>query len=128
MQNSNTIDDVAAELLAALSLGASSTHEIDENTEYEDANLDEATAAVDDEFSPISLRRMFCQTMVEDALLPDESIEDLRARLAVDPATADVARLLQCSVEELLEGLDDAAFFMPPTEAVDDDYDPMPRF
>lgn len=58
-----------------------------------------------------NLRRMFRQTMAHNARRPGESIEQTGARLARDPATAQVAKALGCSVRELLEGFGRAEVF-----------------
>jgi aryl carrier-like protein len=51
-----------------------------------------------------NVRKMFRETMLENARREGESVEALRERLAADPATAQLATLLQCSIDELLEG------------------------
>lgn len=52
-----------------------------------------------------NVKRCFRQTMAARARLPGESLEALRRRLAADPATARVAQLTACTVDQLLEGL-----------------------
>lgn len=51
-----------------------------------------------------NLRRMFRQTMAHNARRSGESLEQTGARLVRDPATAQVAKALGCSVQELLDG------------------------
>lgn len=65
-----------------------------------------------------NLRAMFRQSMAASAG-PDESLEEVRARIAVDPATREIARLLRTTVEELLDGLGTPQVF-----EVDEGYDP----
>jgi hypothetical protein len=51
-----------------------------------------------------NVRKMFRLTMLANYKKPTESIEACRKRLEADPATADVAKKLKCTVAQLLEG------------------------
>ena len=60
-----------------------------------------------------NLRRMFRQTMANNAWRSDETLDVAHARLMRDPGTARVAKTLGCTVAELLEGFgQDEVFYV----------------
>jgi hypothetical protein len=72
----------------------------------------------DDLIAVENMRRLFRRTMAESYPRKGEAIEDTVRRLRADPATADVASRLACTIDELLEG-----FGQPEPFIVDTRYD-----
>lgn len=75
------------------------------------------TEAEEIEIGLENVRRMFRHEMAQ-SIRPGESVAAARARIAKDPATAEVARLLRTSVDALLEG-----FGTPQVMVVPESYD-----
>jgi hypothetical protein len=81
-------------------------------------NAEERAAAIEEwQTAVANIKAMFRQTMAASAPA-GESIEQTRVRIAADPATADIAKTLGCTIEELLE-----TFGEPQELLVDESYD-----